>query len=120
MIRRPPRSTLFPYTTLFRSLPYAERLAVSMRDRALQKQFFMAEQLASPVTRGEAALLGQITPAQWALLRQGQPLVFSTEPPHGELPLPDEIARAFDGAQPRMGSETHYGSPERQKAERER
>src|SRR2546430_10159148 len=70
MIRRPPRSTLFPYTTLFRSLPYAERLAVSMRDRALQKQFLMAEELASPVTRGEAALLGQITPAQWALLRQ--------------------------------------------------
>src|SRR3712207_7414620 len=26
MIRRPPRSTLFPYTTLFRSLPEAERL----------------------------------------------------------------------------------------------
>src|SRR3712207_7166080 len=24
MIRRPPRSTLFPYTTLFRSLPYGE------------------------------------------------------------------------------------------------
>src|SRR3712207_3715350 len=24
MIRRPPRSTLFPYTTLFRSLPYRE------------------------------------------------------------------------------------------------
>src|SRR2546429_2264908 len=26
MIRRPPRSTLFPYTTLFRSLPNVERL----------------------------------------------------------------------------------------------
>src|SRR5688572_30933685 len=26
MIRRPPRSTLFPYTTLFRSLPVVERL----------------------------------------------------------------------------------------------
>src|SRR3712207_6870992 len=25
MIRRPPRSTLFPYTTLFRSRPYAPR-----------------------------------------------------------------------------------------------
>src|SRR2546425_12235133 len=25
MIRRPPRSTLFPYTTLFRSLVYTER-----------------------------------------------------------------------------------------------
>src|SRR5258708_13789801 len=27
MIRRPPRSTLFPYTTLFRSLPEAGRAA---------------------------------------------------------------------------------------------
>src|SRR5438132_7795938 len=27
MIRRPPRSTLFPYTTLFRSLPESGRLA---------------------------------------------------------------------------------------------
>src|SRR3712207_7067674 len=26
MIRRPPRSTLFPYTTLFRSVPPCERL----------------------------------------------------------------------------------------------
>src|SRR2546430_5801687 len=26
MIRRPPRSTLFPYTTLFRSLPARQRL----------------------------------------------------------------------------------------------
>src|SRR3712207_9002829 len=28
MIRRPPRSTLFPYTTLFRSDPQAERVVV--------------------------------------------------------------------------------------------
>src|SRR2546426_9311158 len=27
MIRRPPRSTLFPYTTLFRSRPHVDRLA---------------------------------------------------------------------------------------------
>src|SRR5256885_4988048 len=27
MIRRPPRSTLFPYTTLFRSHPFLERLS---------------------------------------------------------------------------------------------
>src|SRR3712207_6864450 len=26
MIRRPPRSTLFPYTTLFRSAPFRERV----------------------------------------------------------------------------------------------
>src|SRR2546421_8535235 len=38
MIRRPPRSTLFPYTTLFRSGPShvatAERWAVAARERA--------------------------------------------------------------------------------------
>jgi len=28
MIRRPPRSTLFPYTTLFRSLPISRRSSV--------------------------------------------------------------------------------------------
>src|SRR3712207_6892394 len=38
MIRRPPRSTLFPYTTLFRSaagsLPIAEQEPVAQSDRA--------------------------------------------------------------------------------------
>src|SRR5258708_20615701 len=29
MIRRPPRSTLFPYTTLFRSLKDADRFAIA-------------------------------------------------------------------------------------------
>src|SRR2546422_6122387 len=33
MIRRPPRSTLFPYTTLFRSLPLATRGSASCRRR---------------------------------------------------------------------------------------
>src|SRR3712207_8113762 len=31
MIRRPPRSTLFPYTTLFRSIPVVERRLVASR-----------------------------------------------------------------------------------------
>src|SRR3989442_14238917 len=30
MIRRPPRSTLFPYTTLFRSLKFARRVVTSL------------------------------------------------------------------------------------------
>src|SRR2546429_1317666 len=34
MIRRPPRSTLFPYTTLFRSPPAAEIEHVVVRQRA--------------------------------------------------------------------------------------
>src|SRR5260370_21614801 len=32
MIRRPPRSTLFPYTTLFRSIPLARRERCPPRD----------------------------------------------------------------------------------------
>src|SRR5256886_15694306 len=40
MIRRPPRSTLFPYTTLFRSVPPTEedveRTVASMRDTHAQ------------------------------------------------------------------------------------
>src|SRR2546426_2507640 len=39
MIRRPPRSTLFPYTTLFRSLPCCRRSTISRRaQRSLQNE----------------------------------------------------------------------------------
>src|SRR3712207_8577014 len=31
MIRRPPRSTLFPYTTLFRSLPFSDEISFVRR-----------------------------------------------------------------------------------------
>src|SRR2546426_4934994 len=40
MIRRPPRSTLFPYTTLFRSMP-AARLGLS--DRGLVRAGYAAD-----------------------------------------------------------------------------
>src|SRR2546422_2920701 len=36
MIRRPPRSTLFPYTTLFRSLPHVGRGGRMLRDDRLR------------------------------------------------------------------------------------
>src|SRR3712207_8679575 len=44
MIRRPPRSTLFPYTTLFRSRgtchsPFALRIVCSARNRANRRTF---------------------------------------------------------------------------------
>src|SRR3712207_8676375 len=38
MIRRPPRSTLFPYTTLFRSTDELRRLAVSTQGAGLQAE----------------------------------------------------------------------------------
>src|SRR5258706_1900713 len=45
MIRRPPRSTLFPYTTLFRSLPDGRKVARSYGSMsyALLKSFILAD-----------------------------------------------------------------------------
>src|SRR2546430_4348421 len=37
MIRRPPRSTLFPYTTLFRSSEVAGRMSIQVGAASLQK-----------------------------------------------------------------------------------
>src|SRR2546422_9078521 len=44
MIRRPPRSTLFPYTTLFRSLGHATYSGVP-RDSGLAKALFAVDEL---------------------------------------------------------------------------
>src|SRR3989454_6572569 len=38
MIRRPPRSTLFPYTTLFRSVEHLVRVAVDVGDVRVRPQ----------------------------------------------------------------------------------
>src|SRR5256885_5000873 len=40
MIRRPPRSTLFPYTTLFRSGPFGAPIAHGFLTLSLIPQFF--------------------------------------------------------------------------------
>src|SRR5260221_6689457 len=51
MIRRPPRSTLFPYTTLFRSIEGALRAALS---RAIALSFVDAFRLAMVIGAGLA------------------------------------------------------------------
>src|SRR3712207_8268168 len=51
MIRRPPRSTLFPYTTLFRSHFRADRLGPALRRRAARH----AAGAAAHAARAEAA-----------------------------------------------------------------
>src|SRR3712207_7643770 len=53
MIRRPPRSTLFPYTTLFRSPAHERPRAVGPRDRGGGKHEAVLEQCA-----GDRADLG--------------------------------------------------------------
>src|SRR3712207_9591053 len=49
MIRRPPRSTLFPYTTLFRSLLHIERQRADLVDTPWEQQ-------ALTVTGGQMAV----------------------------------------------------------------
>src|SRR5205809_3795338 len=43
MPRRPPRSTLFPYTTLFRSQPLRSARAIAARQRDLRQQIGNAD-----------------------------------------------------------------------------
>src|SRR3712207_7152109 len=62
MIRRPPRSTLFPYTTLFRSIRSAvarsRKLPCSMESTPAESALFMAS--------AEYAWAATFRPALWA------------------------------------------------------
>jgi hypothetical protein len=62
----------------------------------------VARMLAAPIPRTLAGLLGRLSPAQWAVLREGRPLVFSTDRQPSELPLPEEIHRVLRASQPTM------------------
>src|SRR2546427_11180905 len=55
MIRRPPRSTLFPYTTLFRSVPPADRTGPARVAGVVDEDVDPAERRERPV--GELARL---------------------------------------------------------------
>src|SRR5256886_17622244 len=58
MIRRPPRSTLFPYTTLFRSADENGRgpMALEVVTRALEVRFVEAQEAPVATHQGDAAL----------------------------------------------------------------
>src|SRR3712207_8553448 len=78
MIRRPPRSTLFPYTTLFRSNPSdlgsnpsrpmlegrlhrsAVRLVVDVREHPAGERQLLLERGAVGVERGEQTVQGRV------------------------------------------------------------
>src|SRR2546430_10794163 len=56
MIRRPPRSTLFPYTTLFRScFPFAIRYSPLASSRLLQRRRKILDQIVGMLEPGRKA-----------------------------------------------------------------
>src|SRR3989449_5931810 len=72
MIRRPPRSTLFPYTTLFRSLSDADRLIGRLAGEGgrlpnphlLIRPFIRREAVLSSRIEGTRATLGELLAAE--------------------------------------------------------
>src|SRR3712207_8922573 len=58
MIRRPPRSTLFPYTTLFRSQPVEILPAVGCRDASGDRGVQLRSHVREPRDRGAVRRLG--------------------------------------------------------------
>jgi hypothetical protein len=49
----------------------------------------------SPIIRSLAGFASRLSPEQWTALRSGRPLVSSSSPKRGELPLPSEVLRVF-------------------------
>src|SRR2546430_9347158 len=101
MIRRPPRSTLFPYTTLFRSLPGCplpgrprpRRPHHQTRDRKSTRLNSSHSQISYAVFCLKKKKIPTLNPL--ALLRASPPLL---SPTHATLPASSEPPRrAVDG-----------------------
>lgn len=81
--------------------PAVKRLPVGSPERQQwEDRSMFASQVAMPIPRALALLLGRVTETQWARLRADQPVIYSTDPAPGEQLMPEEIARAFRGAKP--------------------
>src|SRR5256885_16719762 len=72
MIRRPPRSTLFPYTTLFRSA-YLQQLEMESNGKRVDRQGRPLALGSAPVLWGEPGTDGQH--AFFQMLHQGTDIV---------------------------------------------
>src|SRR5260221_1345449 len=84
MIRRPPRSTLFPYTTLFRSRLLYVTKAMSTEKRPWAEDLAEARQFtaslsASLPSKVEIAALGVLSKAPFQLLTIREALIWRTE-----------------------------------------
>src|SRR2546426_5891126 len=92
MIRRPPRSTLFPYTTLFRS-PLAQRLSPKYLEEHCLLPLAVAEGGALVVAAGLPLDPTVIDELCWAFQRPGRPLAAPAAPIPPAIPsAPTEAA----------------------------
>src|ERR1035438_10916070 len=90
MIRRPPRSTLFPYTTLFRSVvPLEESRPVGPVDADAARETLGHEAVAAAPFPGDRFLPGKV-PADHLRVR-GLPVVPEAEPAAGGRHLRGEV-----------------------------
>src|SRR5258707_9519329 len=70
MIRRPPRSTLFPYTTLFRSSTPRAPCFFGVRFASVRPSRDLVGKSAGPASVGDAMpLIDRISPAPWRVGR---------------------------------------------------
>src|SRR5256885_16139048 len=94
MIRRPPRSTLFPYTTLFRSLELVDAPEERSRRRHAEKRQIVVQRLFVDLT-----CLLRIQKERFDLRREHEPLMV-----HGVVERldPDSVARKPQLSCPRV------------------
>src|SRR2546422_9154332 len=109
MIRRPPRSTLFPYTTLFRSLARAAKLVTSLErldatvaqwQELLDGAFAHVQELAQ-AARGYAAGVGG-GPGRLAAGEQRRGGLFRLVPKDGPPPPRRPATRGHGPRRPRL------------------
>src|SRR2546425_8511786 len=83
MIRRPPRSTLFPYTTLFRSIAASKAKTGERRAKARCKFFCAAKQFASRSEEHTSELQSLAYLVCRLLLEKKKPDAVRHQPAHG-------------------------------------
>src|SRR5256885_16799916 len=96
MIRRPPRSTLFPYTTLFRSIAL-RRASLVKRVKTLRCRVGLGAAVVSQVARRQLHVLGNV---QRCLRDRNTKVLGEIHPVDAPLPAQTEIDELKSALQP--------------------
>jgi hypothetical protein len=78
------------------------------------RRFHIAWTMMSPISRSVGQFLGRLLAEQWATVREGKMLTFSTDPQPGELAMPAETASVLRAVRPTLyppGEQVGYDDP---------